>query len=238
MQKIAIIIPCYNEAERLDLNKINELLLNSDITIYFANDGSKDGTVELINIIVSTHKERCVLIDFKENSGKANTIFKAINQISSQNLYDFIGYFDADFSTSWAELIRLIDELKNSRKKFIFASRILLLNSGMRRKYYRHIIGRIILTVINLKYKLGIYDTQCGAKIFSKEIINEVFTKPFKTTWLFDVEIFIRLKEKDLLQYGIELPIFNWKDVDGSKLGLSSSFKIFGEIIKIVFNKR
>lgn len=238
MQKIAIIIPCYNEEKRLNSSNIDYLISNSNITFFFANDGSIDKTVEVINKIVSNYQERCFLIDFKENSGKANTIYKAINQINREEKYDFIGYFDADFSTPSSELIRLINELKSSEKKFIIGSRILLLNSGIKRKYYRHIIGRIILTVINIKHQLGIYDTQCGAKIFSKDIINEVFTKPFKTKWLFDVEIFIRLKEKKLLQYGKEFPIYKWKDVEGSKLGFSSSLRILREMIIVLINRK
>lgn len=238
MQKVAIIIPCYNEAKRLDYKNVEHLILHSDLDIFFANDGSKDNTVEIINSIINKYCGRCFLIDFKENSGKANTIYKAINQIKQENKYDFIGYFDADFSTSSSELIKLVSELKKSGKKFIIGSRILLLNSGIKRKYYRHIIGRIILTVINVKHKLGIYDTQCGVKIFSKEIIKEVFNKPFKTKWLFDVEIFIRLKEKNLLQFGKEFPICDWKDVEGSKLGFLSSLRILREIGIIIFNKK
>jgi dolichyl-phosphate beta-glucosyltransferase len=234
MQKVAIIIPCYNEAKRLDFINIEQLLLDSDMDIFFANDGSKDNTVEVINSIIEKHQDRCVLINFPENSGKANTIFKAINQINQKDKYDFIGYFDADFSTPACEIIRLVEELNKQKCQFLLGSRILLLNSGIKRKYHRHIIGRIIITLINLKFKLGIYDTQCGSKLFSKSIIPKTFNKPFYTSWLFDVEIFIRLKKQDLLKYGMEIPIYNWKDVDGSKLGWRTGFKIILQVIQII----
>lgn len=234
MQKVAIIIPCYNEAKRLDYKNIEHLILHSDLDIYFANDGSKDDTVEVIYSMISNHQERCFLIDFKENSGKANTIYKAINQINFEDKYDFIGYFDADFSTPSDEIIRLVKELNHHKCEFLLGSRILLLNSGIKRKYHRHIIGRIIITLINFKFKLGIYDTQCGSKLFSKTIIPKAFNNPFYTSWLFDVEIFIRLKKKNLLQYGIELPVYNWKDVDGSKLGFKTGFKILRELYLLV----
>lgn len=234
MQKVAIIIPCYNESKRLDLNKVENLILKSAFAIYFANDGSKDNTVEVANTIISRYPERCFLIDFKENSGKANTIFKAINQINQSGSYDFIGYFDADFSTPVEEIIRLGSELEKRGCEFLLGSRILLLNSGIKRKYHRHIIGRVIITLINLKFKLGIYDTQCGSKFFSKTIIPNAFDRPFYTSWLFDVEIFIRLKNQDLLKKGVELPIYNWKDVDGSKLGFKTGFKILKELYLLI----
>jgi dolichyl-phosphate beta-glucosyltransferase len=134
MQKVAIIIPCYNEAKRLDYKNIEPLLLNSNIDVYFANDGSKDNTVEIINSIIKNHPQRLHLINFTENTGKASTIFKAINQIHQQDQYDFIGYFDADFSTPSYEIIRLVDEIKNRKCEFLIGSRILLLNSGIQAK--------------------------------------------------------------------------------------------------------
>jgi glycosyltransferase involved in cell wall biosynthesis len=238
MQKVAIIIPCFNEEKRINKSKIDDLISNSAMTLFFANDGSTDNTKELIIDLCSQYPQRCFLIDFRENAGKGAVIYKSMQQLCQKNQFEWIGYFDADFSTPPEELILMLKKIENSEKKFIFGSRILLLNSGIKRKFYRHIIGRIILTIINFKHNLLIYDTQCGAKIFSKEIIKQVFTKPFKTNWLFDVEIFIRLKEENLLQFGIEYPVFNWQDVKGSKIGISLIFSVLREMGVIVFNKK
>jgi hypothetical protein len=65
-------------------------------------------------------------------------------------------------------------------------------------------------------------------------IIQKAFNKPFYTSWLFDVEIFIRLKKQNLLVYGIETPVYDWKDIDGSKLGWRTGFKIILEMLTIV----
>ena len=127
--KTAIIIPCYNEEKRLPFSEIKYLAENSDIDIYFANDGSKDDTVKVISDIIKAYNDRCFLIDFKQNEGKANTIYKAVNQVNKQNKYEYIGYFDADFSTPSKEIIRLVKEIENSENKFVFGSRILLLDS-------------------------------------------------------------------------------------------------------------
>ncbi|WP_291114712.1 glycosyltransferase [Flavobacterium sp. UBA6135] len=230
MQKIAIIIPCYNEENRLRESDILALISSTSATIFLANDGSNDGTLNLIQNISSSYPERVVVLDYKQNQGKAATIYKAVNQISKENSFDFISYFDADFSTPPSEIKRLLSEIEDLKYSFLIGSRILLLNSGIQRKFYRHIIGRVIITLINTRFKLGIYDTQCGAKIFSSQIVKEVFDKPFLTSWLFDVEIFIRMKKKDLLKTGREIPIYNWVDVDGSKLGFKSGFKIIKEL--------
>lgn len=232
MPKTAIIIPCYNEALRLNTAKIALLSQQPNLHIYFVNDGSTDQTVSVITNIISKF-QNCFLIDYVKNEGKAAAIYKAVHHLNKSGTYDFIGYFDADFSTPPEEILHLVNEIKSSSSDFVFGSRILLLNSGIQRKTYRHFIGRAILTLINIKFKLGIYDTQCGAKLFSKDIIADCFDKPFYTSWLFDVEVFIRLQKKNLLGKGKEIPIYNWQDVDGSKLGIASSFKILKELISI-----
>ena len=230
MQKIAIIIPCYNEEKRLKTSSLLYLIENTNVDIYLANDGSKDGTLEILNEFAAKNEDRCFVLNFQQNQGKAATIFKSVNSLLEKDYYNFIGYFDADFSTPESEVKRLLTVIENEKTEFLIGSRILLLNSGIKRKYHRHIIGRVIITLINLKFKLGIYDTQCGAKIFSAAILKQVFDKPFKTSWLFDVEIFIRLKKMDMLAKGKEVPVYNWKDVDGSKLGWKTAFKILNEL--------
>ena len=230
MQKIAFIIPCYNEEKRLQVSSLLYLIGNTSVDIYLSNDGSKDRTIEVITEFAGKNPERCFVIDFKQNEGKAATIYKSVNLLLEKKQYDYIGYFDADFSTPESETKRLITEIEKGETEFLIGSRIKLLNSGIKRKYYRHIIGRIIITIINFKFELGIYDTQCGAKFFSTSILKKAFNEPFKTSWLFDVEIFIRLKKLDLLKTGKEIPIYNWKDVDGSKLGWKTGFKIMKEL--------
>ncbi|HEX8575183.1 MAG TPA: glycosyltransferase [Flavobacterium sp.] len=230
MQKIAIIIPCYNESERLKESFIEDLINFTLVDIFLVNDGSKDNTLSIINGFSERYSDRCFVIHYETNEGKASAIFKSSNQIISDFQYDIVGYFDADFSTPVEETKILIHEMLTGKNEFILGSRIMLLNSEIKRKTYRHIIGRIIITIIDLRFKLGIYDTQCGAKLFSADIIRQVFNKPFKTSWLFDIEIFLRLKKINLLKKGREIPIYNWKDIEGSKLEMKTCFKIVKEL--------
>ncbi|RRJ94147.1 glycosyltransferase [Flavobacterium macacae] len=234
MQKIAIIIPCYNEEKRLQEKALLHLLEHTTVDIFLANDGSKDNTLPIIEKFSALNSERCFVFHYPQNQGKANTVFKSVNEVLAKNEYDFIGYFDADFSTPASEITRMTKELNKNEASFIFGSRVLLLNSNIQRKYYRHIIGRVIVTFINLKFRLGIYDTQCGAKIFSKQTAAVAFNKEFSTSWLFDVEVFIRLRKENLLLLGQEFPLKEWKDIEGSKLGFKTSFKILKELYLLI----
>lgn len=231
MQKIAIIIPCYNEEKRLKEESVNYLINTTLVDLYFANDGSSDNTSVLINKLQDSFQNRCFAINYAENQGKAQTIYKTVNNIIELEKYDYIGYFDADFSTPVSEMVRILDELNVSQSDFIFGSRVKLLNAKIERKWYRHIIGRIIVTVLNLKLKLGIYDTQCGAKILKNSLAKVAFSKPFYTSWLFDVEVFVRLKNAALLNNAKEFPLLEWNHTKGSKLSWKSIIKVLREII-------
>jgi glycosyltransferase involved in cell wall biosynthesis len=230
MQKIAIIIPCYNEEKRLSKAALEELHNTTHVDIYLCNDGSRDDTFAIIDGFANA-MERCFAIQYSQNEGKANTIYKSVNALIAKNEYTHIGYFDADFSTPVSEMKRMLQRQEQVPSRFIIGSRVKLLNNDIQRKTHRHFIGRAIITLVNIRLKLGIYDTQCGAKLFPVTIATEGFTKPFKTSWLFDIELFIRLKKKGLLTSGEEFPLRQWKDVDGSKLGWKTSFKILKELL-------
>ena len=77
-------------------------------------------------------------------------------------------------------------------------------------------------------------DTQCGAKVMKPSIVTAVFEKPFKTRWLFDVEIFIRMRKifgKDMATSLIcEQPLKRWIHADGSKLSMKDSIKIIWQL--------
>lgn len=236
MKKTAVIIPCYNEEKRINVAFVKEIIKNDAIDVYFANDGSNDNTLQILKAICQEWPKQIKVLDFKKNEGKANTIYKAVQFIGLENQYDYIGYFDADFSTPVVELIRMVEEIEANNYDFIFSSRVKLLNSKIKRKWHRHIIGRFIITFINFKFNLGVYDTQCGAKIFSKRIISEAFSNPFLTSWLFDIEIFIKLKNKNLLINAKEFALQEWTDVDGSKLSWKTGFKIIKEIYILLKN--
>lgn len=236
MQKIAIIIPCYNEEKRIKKELVTSLLLQSSVDVYLANDGSTDNTVKVLEDITTDFSDRCFVINYKQNRGKAATIYNAANELINKNTYSHIGYFDADFSTPVPEMLKMLKALLKNPDFFITGCRVRLLNTNIDRKLYRHIIGRIIVTLVNFRFKLGVYDTQCGAKIFPVTIAKVAFNAPFITSWLFDMEIFIRLKNNGLMFNGREFPLLNWKDVEGSKLGWKTAFKILKEMYALTVN--
>ena len=237
--KVAIIIPCYNEADRLDANKfIDYLLQNTHVHFFFIDDGSTDNTILIINGIMSKFQSHVTLLKNETNKGKAESVRLGVIESFSMNP-DFIGYLDADLAAPIEEIDHLLNIIKaDTKKEVVFASRIQLIGNGIKRKFFRHFTGRIFATFVSLLLKIQIYDTQCGAKIFSKKICEAIFVERFISPWLFDVELFARLLNvygmEKTIQMSYEHPVSKWIDIDGSKVKPIFFLKAPFELLKIV----
>lgn len=240
MQKICIIIPCFNEAERLKQDVFCQYVKqNEGVDFLFVNDGSSDRTESVLEKLAEGSKDRMQVFSLKENSGKAEAVRQGVNEACKNKSYTYIGFWDADLATPLSEINHFMEYLKDPDKKIAIGSRIKRLGSTVDRKRSRHLLGRVFSTFASLILKLPVYDTQCGAKIFSSEL-SGLFSETFSTRWLFDIELLARYRNKyDLkttLDTVVEVPVNEWKEVGGSKLKLSYMMKVPIELIKI--NKR
>ena len=237
--KVAIIIPCYNEADRLDANKFTEYLSqNTHVHFYFIDDGSTDNTILIINGIISKFSNNVTILRNESNKGKAESVRLGVIESIAMN-HDFIGYLDADLATPIDEIDHLLNIIKSdTNKEVVFASRIQLAGNEIKRNYFRHFIGRLFATCVSFFLKIKIYDTQCGAKIFSKKICDDIFYDKFISPWLFDVELFARLLNvygmEKTIQMSYEHPVSKWIDIDGSKVKPIFFLKAPFELLKIV----
>ena len=97
--KVVIIIPCYNEAERLDTNSfIAYLSQNTHLHFIFVDDGSTDNTNLIINQIISKFDSLVSLLINETNKGKAESV--RLGVIESYKMDpDYVGFLDADLAT-------------------------------------------------------------------------------------------------------------------------------------------
>jgi len=235
MQKIAIIIPCFNEEKRLQKDAFSRFLnTQKDVVLIFVNDGSKDKTQTILSSIQSSIPTQIRIINLIENKGKAHAVQAGLLASLDENEFAYAGYLDADLSTSLQEFYRLFEMMKEKDLDYIFGSRIKMINTSVKRRLFRHLAGRLVASAIDSKFKLGIYDTQCGAKCFRNEVVRSVCSSPFITRWFFDVEIFLRIRRVLPLAKGLEVPLLKWEDTPGSKIGILN----FVTIIKEIFSLR
>lgn len=237
MPSTAIIIPCYNEADRLDTDAfVSFTRSNPSFRFLFVDDGSTD---ETRSVILKMSKKAAVEYLFlKENHGKAEAVRRGcIHAIDLSEEYNYVGFLDADLATPLDELPRFLRVLETNREcQIVLGSRWQRLGSKISRNPLRHFLGRVFATFVSNYLKMSVYDTQCGAKLMRSSIVKEVFDKAFISKWFFDVEILRRLTRvynpKDD-SWAIEIPLSSWSEVGGSKIKITDFIKAPWELVKI-----
>lgn len=234
-----IIIPCYNEANRLPMADFKSYWQqHPDVRFCFIDDGSTDQTRGLLEQLQAEYPQQVEALILERNRGKAGAVRAGMLHVAGRQEVDYVGFLDADLATPLSAIqdleARVVSE---PGLELVMGSRIKYLGTDIRRNPFRHYAGRVIATFISTILKLGVYDTQCGAKLFRRDVVTSLFTEPFLSPWLFDVELLARL----IRQHGreglrgrvAEMPLRQWIEKDDSRIKVSYYFKLWYELYRI-----
>jgi dolichyl-phosphate beta-glucosyltransferase len=222
-----IVVPCFNEARRFSADAFREFARGwPDGAFILIDDGSRDDTFRVLSTLQQAMPQCFEVLRMPENVGKAEATRRGILRALGAAT-DHVGFWDADLATP-LEALPQFEAVFQQRPstEIVFGARVKLLGRDIQRKPVRHYLGRCFATAVSTALGIGVYDTQCGAKLFRvSDTIREVFAEPFCSRWIFDVEIlarFIRRREMaadaDLGAFVYELPLTAWHDIRGSKL--------------------
>jgi dolichyl-phosphate beta-glucosyltransferase len=221
--RTCIVIPCYNEAARLDVPRIRAFITGqTGVDLLFVDDGSTDGTVALIESLRAELAPRVALLRQPRNHGKGETVRVGMLECLRAG-YRYTGFWDADLATPLPAVQDFLAVMETSPQyRWIIGARVRLLGRSIDRHAHRHYTGRVFATAASVTLGLPVYDTQCGAKLFrADDALACVLRTPFLSRWSFDVEMLARLKRVrgiDVEHEVVELPLREWRDVSGSKV--------------------
>jgi glycosyltransferase involved in cell wall biosynthesis len=225
VSRVVLVVPCFNEEKRLDVAAFRDFHPDGhEIVFRFVNDGSRDGTLRLIESIRAVDPDRFRVTNLEQNSGKAEAVRRGFLDAMEHDAADLIGFWDADLATPLAQLPLFLSIFEARPEiQVVMGARVRLLGRDISRRPSRHYFGRVGATLISSSLGLAVYDTQCGAKLFrNTPDLRDFFGRPFLSRWIFDVEIIARAVRKwgrDAAARSIyELPITVWHDVGGSKV--------------------
>lgn len=238
MQKTCIVVPCYNEGNRLGVSSFLEFLKNRPHSICFVNDGSNDNTLDVVHSIKKNYPEKVEVVDLTKNSGKAEAVRQGFFAALKKQEYEYIGYMDADLATPLTEVDFLLSHFSN-KIEVVIGSRVKRLGSDIKRYAIRHYLGRIFATMASVTLDLEVYDSQCGAKIFRKETAKKLFSKPFESKWLFDLELIYRLKNVHPAEFNkviLEVPLRTWREQGDTRIRFFDFITAPMELLKIKRN--
>ncbi len=240
---VGVVIPCYNEEERLSSEAFKDFAhKNLGYHLCFVNDGSTDNTLAVLNKLKKENPANISIYNCKQNGGKAEAVRQGILHLVKDQQLDYIGFLDADLSTDFRDFDDLVKTIESSDFKIVSGSRIARMGANITKESARKIISSTINLIIQTILGMPFKDTQCGAKVMDREIASNMFNKKFVTKWLFDVELFMRMKKhygkKAVKKMICEQPLKRWIHADGSKLSMRDSLKIVGQLAQIAVHYR
>jgi CheY-like chemotaxis protein len=240
---IGVVIPCYNEETRLSSEEFKKIVhSNLGYHLCFVNDGSSDNTLAVLQELCKDNEGRMSVYNCEKNGGKGEAVRLGMLHMAKNNQYNYIGFLDADLSTNFDDFEELVNTISKSKFKIVSGSRINRMGADIAKESARKIISQGINLIIRKTLGMDFKDTQCGAKIMNKEIVEKTFGKKFLTKWLFDVEIFMRMKkiygDEEAKKLVCEKPLNRWVHMEGSKLSFRDSFKIIGQLGQIAVHYR
>ena len=226
--ELVLVVPCYNEAARLDPAAfLHFVATHPGVQLVLVDDRSVDETGEILDRIRSAAPAAVTMLRQPDNRGKGEAVRAGMLAALSVRP-QVIGFFDADLSTPLHAVDDFLAVLRTRPAvELVLGSRVLLMGRDIRRRPSRHYLGRVFATAVSHALDLPVYDTQCGAKMLRVNAATaSVFGEPFRSRWVFDVELiarYLRLpaapgepSRRDRI-YELVLPA--WHDKPGSKLG-------------------
>jgi glycosyltransferase involved in cell wall biosynthesis len=238
--RVQIVVPCFNEARRLDTECFIEFVqTHSDIALLFVDDGSGDGTAAMLTGLAARASGITALV-LPHHVGKAAAVRRGLLRAAELNP-EFLGFLDADLSTPLSALPEFVGVLAaNPRIDIVMGARVKLLGRDVRRRPLRHYAGRVFATAASLALGVAVYDTQCGAKLFRlTEPVTAALRTPFRSTWIFDVEILARYiaatGANDAGSRICEVPLRTWTDVPGSKLRFRDGLRAVWDLARLAW---
>ena len=227
---LSIVIPAYNEEQRLPRTLLETLRFcsahNLNFEVVVADDGSRDETLMLVRLF--EERDARVRALSCPHLGKGSAVRMGMLNARGQ----FVLFMDADGATPLTEISKLTAALE-AGNDVAFGSRALHVSGDVKVKtsLHRRLIGRIFAFFVNVIAIGGVADTQCGFKMFRREAAQAIFPLQKTPGFAFDVEILFLARK---LGFSIvEVPV-NWIAQPGSKVYLiSDSIKMLRDIAQI-----
>ncbi len=192
MEKLSVIVPCYNEEETINLfyQEIKKVVKDMKIKLelLFINDGSSDKTLEVIKELSDDKDVK--YISFSRNFGKEAAMWAGLNMASG----DYVTIMDSDLQDPPSLLPEMLNIIKNENYDIVGTRRVTRKGEPVIRSFF----ARCFYKLINKMSKVEMVDGARDFRLMSRQVVDSILTLKeynryskglfsfvgFKTKWL------------------------------------------------------
>jgi len=233
--RLSIVVPCYNEEQRLPrtIEAIERYLADKGIPyeLILVDDGSVDGT----RMIMDKAAERNPFVRVEahpHNRGKGRAIATGVAVARGSEILAT----DADLSTPIEELEKLQAALDSGAGVAIGSRSVKGSRVEVSQPIYRVVMGKTFNLIVQALLLPGIWDTQCGFKLFRGDVARDVFARLTTDGFGYDPEVLYLAKKKGVRI--AEVPVV-WRNSAPTKVNaIRSSLDMFRHVVRIRFRQR
>jgi glycosyltransferase involved in cell wall biosynthesis len=221
--KLSIVMPVYNEAATISEIVARVRATEREKEMIIVDDGSSDGTVEILKEIGKCYDDVSVLYHEK-NRGKGTALQTGFAKASG----DIIVIQDADLEYDPRDYEALLVPILDGRADVVYGSRFL--GGPHRVLYFWHYIGNKIVTLLSDAFSnLNLTDMETCYKVFKREILNDITLKSKR--FGFEPEFTMKIAKKGLRVYEVPISYSGRTYEEGKKVGWTDGVKAIFSII-------
>lgn len=216
--KLSVVMPVYNERATLREVVARVLAVSLDIELICVDDGSQDGSREILGELGERYPQMRVLLQ-PRNMGKGAALRRGIQQSTG----DFVIIQDADLEYDPAEYPRLLAPLIQGQADVVYGSRFMGA-APHRVLYFWHSVGNRILTLLsNALTNMNMSDMETCYKVFRREILQAISIE--EDRFGFEPEITVKIAKRRLRVYEVGISYWGRTYEEGKKIGWKDGFR-------------
>jgi len=223
--KLSVVMPVYNERATLREVIGRVLAVPIDIELLCIDDGSSDGSREILAELQQKHPQIRALLQ-PRNMGKGAALRRGIQEATG----DFVIIQDADLEYDPSEYPQLLEPLIQGRADVVFGSRFL--GGGPHRVlYFWHSVGNWILTLLsNCLTNINLSDMETCYKVFRREVIQSIPLE--EDRFGFEPEITVKVARRKLRIYEVGISYSGRTYEEGKKIGWKDGVRALYCLVK------
>ena len=214
-----IIIPVYNEKKTIGV-VVNKVLqykeLNTNIII--VDDGSTDGTLEIINKLQKDYPNNIKVLSHDRNLGKGAAIKTAIKNLKSE----IVLIQDADLEYDPSDYSKLLNPILNNKADVVYGSRFLGGQQVRVHLFWNYLANKLLTLTTNILVNMNFTDMETGYKVFKTKVLQSIEVQ--ENSFTFEPEITIKLAKKKFIFFEVPISYYGRSYEEGKKIKIKDAF--------------